>query len=106
MYDIVNLGKMDYSLEPRHNIATFMSSVLDLCPIDPNAIGRSLHDMVTPGRKANTKSLGTILPTDGWTGNLIPVTPVPPPPPTCCREEGIIMIKGSLLIPNIHLLSH
>ena len=40
MYDIVNLGKMDNSLEPRHNIATLMSSVLDLCPFDPNAIGR------------------------------------------------------------------
>ena len=31
--------------------------------------------MVTLGRKANTKCLGTILPTDGWTDNLIPVTP-------------------------------
>ena len=36
-----------------------------------------MHDMVTLGRKANTKCLGTILPTDGWTDNLIPV---PPPP--------------------------
>ena len=34
-----------------------------------------MHDMVTLGRKANTKCLGTILPTDGWTDNLIPVTP-------------------------------
>ena len=34
--------------------------------------------MVTLGRKANTKCLGTILPTDGWTDNLIPVTPPPP----------------------------
>ena len=36
-----------------------------------------MHDMVTLGRKANTKCLGTILPTDGWTDNLIPVTTPP-----------------------------
>ena len=60
-----------------------------------------MHDMVTLGRKANTKCLGTILPTDGWTDNLIPVTP-----PPNLLQVGIIMTKGSLLIPNIHLLSH
>ena len=50
--------------------------------LTPNSIGNTfvpwvdhMHDMVTLGGKANTKSLGTILSTDGWTDNLIPVTP-------------------------------
>ena len=76
--------------------------------LTPNPIGNTfvpwvdhMHDMVTLGGKANTKSPGTILSTDGWTDNLIPVTPSPQ-----LVAGSIIMIQGSLLIPNIHLLSH
>ena len=88
MYDIVTLGRMDNALEPRHNIAK-CPVCLTFALLTPNSIGNTfvpwvdhMHDMVTLGGKANTKSLGTILSTDGWTDNLIPVTP---PPPTCCR---------------------
>ena len=101
MYDIVTLGRLDKALEPRNNIATSMSSVLDL--LTPNSIGSIFvpwvdhtHDMVTLGSKANSLKSGNILSTDRWTDN-------PTPPPT---NGGKIVIKGSLLIPNIHLVSN